>query len=385
MVVSPCTIKLPCTVKFLRSTSCPRSAGATRTLVKYKLVGLSITLAVYNPFQIFAVILVVVIEDVPDSPFTNSEPLITKPLAYKKPVYLAEVPVVGPPTANDPLITVFPPTSKSAVGLCTLIPTPPPYGEVLILILSPGLLATLISNIVSSPDCVEKYWILATSPVPPAGLLANSIPDTFSYPTPELTFNNPVVVTLPRVASAPWIPITALAFVKYKLVNSTTFAVVNLFARDPGTNLVPFQSKYPSTCIPLISTSVNTLTLICSTFAITRALVKYWFVVSITFAVVSSGLTTCNTRTLVKYWFVVSTTLPVVNKGVVVDTTLESKLSILAAVNKGVTADTTLESKLTILAAVNKGVVVDTTLESKLTILAAVNKGVTADITLALV
>ena len=94
MVVSPCTIKLPCTVKFFKSTSCPRRAGATLTLVKYKLVGLSITFAVYNPFQTFAVILVVVIDDVPDSPFTNSEPFIINPLAYRKPVYLAEVPVV---------------------------------------------------------------------------------------------------------------------------------------------------------------------------------------------------------------------------------------------------------------------------------------------------
>ena len=82
--------------------------------------------------------------------------------------------------------------------------------------------------------------------MPPAGLLENSIPDIFSYPTPELTFNNPVVVTFPMVASAPWIAVTALAFVKYKLVNSVTLAVVNLFANEPGTNLDPFQNNNPS-------------------------------------------------------------------------------------------------------------------------------------------
>ena len=43
---------------------------------------------------------------------------------------------------------MLPSTSNSAIGLATLIPTPPP--AVFKLILSPVLFATLISNMVSS-------------------------------------------------------------------------------------------------------------------------------------------------------------------------------------------------------------------------------------------
>ena len=46
------------------------------------------------------------------------------------------------------LTLILPATSNSAIGLATLIPTPPP--AVFKLILSPGLFATLISNRVSS-------------------------------------------------------------------------------------------------------------------------------------------------------------------------------------------------------------------------------------------
>jgi hypothetical protein len=66
---------------------CPAiNADTTRALVKYKLVGLSITFAVYNPFQEFEVIelvtILVTVKFAPCSLENISLPLITRIFAY---------------------------------------------------------------------------------------------------------------------------------------------------------------------------------------------------------------------------------------------------------------------------------------------------------------
>jgi hypothetical protein len=80
----------------------------------------SITFDVYKLFQVFDVTML----NAADGPVTNVENIK---------LFLA---------------LILPATSNSATGLATLTPTPPP--AVLKLILSPALLATLNSNMVSS-------------------------------------------------------------------------------------------------------------------------------------------------------------------------------------------------------------------------------------------
>ena len=56
--------------------------------------------------------------------------------------------------------------------------------------------------------------------------------------------------------------------------NNAVFAVAPV-SIVPATNFVPFQTNTPLFKIPVVSTSAKTLTLICSTLARTRAVVKY--------------------------------------------------------------------------------------------------------------